>query len=151
MTSVRPSSLADAQVRALLGDWGLRRWGSVVEVEEFEPPSGAFFEARIDDRLCGCVGLRRWSSDEAEVKRLYVADEARGQRVGEGLLAAAVDGALALGYRSIVLDSDGSSVAALALFRSQGFVATSDYNGDAFAKYWFRRTSPSGPTPPEPR
>lgn len=126
-------------MRALLRDWGLGRWGSVVEVAEFEPPSGAFLEARIEDRICGCVGLRRWSSEEAEVKRLYVASDARGRGVGRDLLAAAADQALALGYRWLVLDTDGSSVAALALFRSQGFVAIPDYNSNTFARYWFRK------------
>lgn len=111
----------------------------MVEIEEFEPPSGAFLEARIDDRICGCVGLRRWSSDEAEVKRLYVADEARGRGVGRDLLASVADRARALSYRWIVLDTDGSSVAALALFRSQGFVTIPDYNGNTFAKYWFHK------------
>ena len=136
---VRPSSLADTRVRALLGDWGLGRGGSVVDVEEFEPPTGAFFEAHIDGRVCGCVGLRRWSSDEAEVKRLYVANDVRGQSVGGDLLDAAIQAALALGYHSIVLDTDGSSAAALALFRSHGFAAIPDYNGNALARHWFRK------------
>lgn len=34
------------------------------------------------------------------------------------------------------LDTD---VAALALFRSEGFEEIPDYNGDTFAKYWFRK------------
>lgn len=136
---VQPSSLANPEVRALLGDWGLGRWGAVVDIEEFEPPFGAFFEARIGDQVCGCVGLRRWSTSEAEVKRLFVAEVARGQNLGGKLLAAAVQAALALGYDSIVLDTDGSSAAALALFRSQRFVAVADYNGNGLAKHWFRR------------
>ena len=136
---VQPSSRAKPEVPALLGDWGLGRWASAVDVEEFEPPSGAFFEARVDDQVCGCVGLRRWSSSEAEVKRFFAAGSARGRNLGGELLGAAVRQGLALGYDSVVLDTDGSSAAALALFRSQGFTAIPDYNGNALAKHWFRR------------
>lgn len=136
---VQLSSLADAEVRALLGDWGLGRWGSVVEVEEFEPPSGAFLKARIEGQVCGCVGLRHWSTDEAEIKRLYVADEARGRGVGRDLVAGAADRARVLGYSSVVLETDGSNLAALGLFRSQGFVLIPDYNKNRFARYWFRK------------
>jgi ribosomal protein S18 acetylase RimI-like enzyme len=85
------------------------------------------------------VGLRRWSPDEAEIKRLFVADDARGRGVGRKLLTAAVNEARSMGYRQVVLDTDGSSAAALALFRSMAFEASQGHNGNRFAKYWFRK------------
>ena len=140
VVQIRPSSLADASVRALLGDWGLGNWGSVVEVDEFVPPKGAFLAAWIDDQAVGCVGVRRRVESEAEVKRLFVAAEARGRTLGRHLLTAAETAATELGYSSTVLDTDGSSDAALALFRDAGYQEVADYNGNTLARHWFRKS-----------
>jgi ribosomal protein S18 acetylase RimI-like enzyme len=85
------------------------------------------------------VGIRKLEPLTAEVKRLLVASEARGQGLGNQLLAAAEVQARRLGYRTIVLDTDGSDHAALALFRRAGFSDTDDFNGNELARFWFRK------------
>ena len=57
-----------------------------------------------------------------ELKRLFVPPEHRGQDIGRLLIAAALDGARARGYRRAVLDTEPSTMlAAHHLYRELGF------------------------------
>jgi GNAT superfamily N-acetyltransferase len=94
---------------------------------EYGPPSGAFLVAERDDVNVGCVGVRRFTSDTGEVKRLYVSAAGRGRGVGrllaEGIIAAAVR----LGYVRLVLDTLPSMTAAKNLYLSLGFTPIAPY------------------------
>ncbi len=41
--------------------------------------------------------------------------------------------------KELRLDTDGGEPAALALFRSAGYLPIADYNGNPYARYWFAR------------
>src|SRR5258705_10340479 len=80
-------ALASAQqeeMRGLYGgeaDIGPRR-----DAWMFEPPDGAFIAARIDGTAVGCGGVCRFDDTRAELKRMYVAPDARGLGLGRRLL-----------------------------------------------------------------
>ncbi|HEX5481441.1 MAG TPA: GNAT family N-acetyltransferase [Terriglobia bacterium] len=44
----------------------------------YAPPAGRLFLAWLDGRAVGCVAFRKFNSDTAELKRLYVRPEGRG-------------------------------------------------------------------------
>ena len=75
----------------------------------------------------GCVALRSSSYNWSEMKRLYVAPEARGLRVGDQLVAAIVEKAKLLGYRGIRLDTLPTMTAAQKLYRRYGLVKIKSY------------------------
>lgn len=98
-----------------------------------ESQGGALLIARSDTptsestKAIGCVALRRNTDTWCEMKRLYVAAEARGTGLGERLLEAILVRAKELGYRGIRLDTLADMRAAQQLYRKYGFVEIEGY------------------------
>ena len=60
----------------------------------------------IEDRqIAGCVGLRSWQTDIAEMKRLYVRSVFQGRSIGRLLVERAIGEARAAGFVSLRLDT----------------------------------------------
>ena len=94
---------------------------------KYAPPSGRLLLASVLGRAAGCVALQRVDEDRAEMKRMYVRPEYRGQSIGRILAAAIVDHARAIGYRRMLLDTLPHMKEAVALYRSIGFRDTARY------------------------
>jgi GNAT superfamily N-acetyltransferase len=67
---------------------------------------------------------------DAELKRMFVAREARGRGLGRRLLATAIEHASAASFERVVLDSTRDMREAISLYRSAGFEEIPDYNGN---------------------
>jgi len=100
----------------------------------YGPPSGCLILARRDDACVGCVGVRRLSPDDCEMKRLYVRKSLRGYGIGLSLARAAIDGARAIGYRRMLLDTLGTMVAARAMYVALGFKQIPAYYDNPMAE-----------------
>lgn len=106
--------------------------------EDFSPSAGGAFLVGFDDDgtpVCG-GGLKRLGPDVVEIKRMYVAPEARGRGAARALLAALEDEARALGYARVRLDTGPKQTHAEALYRSAGYQDIADYNGNPYASYF---------------
>lgn len=77
--------------------------------------------------VLGCVALRRSSDGWCEMKRLYVVEEARGEKLGGKLMECILRDAKVMGYRGIRLDSLPEMEAAQKLYRKYGFVEIPPY------------------------
>lgn len=100
----------------------------------YGPPSGAALLAiGADERAVGFTGVRAFGDEgDGELKRMYVAPEARGVGLGRALGEAAIAEARRLGYRRLLLDSRASLVVACALYRDLGFVDVAPYRHNPF-------------------
>lgn len=98
------------------------------DADAYRGPRGVFFVAMQGDVPLGCVSLRPLSATEAEVKRLWVSPEARGQGVGRALLVHLEAQAQGLGYLRLKLDSNSVLTPALALYRATGWTDCAAYS-----------------------
>ncbi|MFN2397739.1 MAG: GNAT family N-acetyltransferase [Gemmatimonadaceae bacterium] len=88
---------------------------------EYGPPKGAFLLAEESERVVGCVGLREFSENTGEIKRLYVVPAARGGGVGRVLAEGIVALGKQLGYTRLGLDTLPAMNEAQSLYLSLGF------------------------------
>jgi GNAT superfamily N-acetyltransferase len=143
-SSVLPTSHADArtmltgffaEIRARFG-YDVSRQAAA---EDMDPPGGRFVVGYEDDRPVACGGIRTWEPGVCEIKRMYVAREARRRGYGRQLLAAIEQAARDAGFRRIVLDTLADLPEAIALYESSGYRRVPAYNENPYAGVWFAK------------
>lgn len=102
----------------------------LAELERFyEPPNGRLLVTMVDGEPAGVVGVHRLGPGVGELKRLYVAPEARGLGIGRALAVAAIEAAYEIGFDLLRLETHaGHMPAAVALYRELGFREADPYN-----------------------
>ena len=108
------------------------------EADSYRPPQGRFLIAWSDDLPVGCVSLRPLDATTAEVKRLWVADHARGQGLARRLMHAIEEEARAMDLATLKLDTNSALTDALALYRATGWRETPPYTGSP-ADIWLAK------------
>ena len=103
------------------------------------PEAGEFFLARRHGRVVGCGALRALEPGLYEIKRMWVAPEARGAGVGKALLAFLEDRARARGAVRLVLDTNKSLAEARTLYARAGYREIARYNDTPYADFWFEK------------
>ena len=100
-----------------------------VDPAEFDAPGGAFLVAWLDGRPVGCGGWRslHGGGEVAEIKRMYVAPEARGRGVALALLRALEDSARQAGRKRMVLETGYRQPEAIALYGRAGYARIEDF------------------------
>lgn len=121
-----PYAAPDAQrlVAAAITELAQRYGGAgdatPVDPEQFSPPQGIFVVAYLDGAAVGCGGWR-CRGDDAEIKRMYTAPEARGRGVARAVLLALEDSAGAAGRRRMILETGDRQPEAIRLYESRGY------------------------------
>jgi putative acetyltransferase len=98
-----------------------QRFGPNLKAEHLEDGRGTFLVARDGGRAVGCGAIRLLDPTTAEVKRMYVEADLRGQGVGRAVLAGLESAAGRLGVRRLVLETGVHQEAAIILYRRAGF------------------------------
>jgi GNAT superfamily N-acetyltransferase len=106
--------------------------------DELTPPRGTFLVVRADDgNPVGCGALKLLDPQTAEIKRMWLAPEIRGQGVGRQLLDALEVAARDLGATEARLDTNDILDAAMTLYRKAGWEEIPAYNDNVYATHWF--------------
>ena len=129
------------EIRAMYPDW-TPDVPPRLTATDVEPPAGRWLVAYRDEQPIGCAGLKRLDERTAEIKRVYVAPEARGAGVARALLARLEEIARTVGYDRLRLDTGAEQPASVALFTSIGYEHIPDYNGNPVGAYWFEKQLP---------
>lgn len=103
------------------------------------PPNGLFLLALQSSQPLGCVALRAEDATIAEVKRLWISPNARGQRLATRLMQAIEDHARALGLTHLHLDTNATLTEAITFYRAQGWTDTPCYNTNPYADVWLQK------------
>jgi GNAT superfamily N-acetyltransferase len=102
--------------------------------------SGGLLLVKIHDSAVGCAGVHCLEPGVAELKRMYLDPEHRGDGLGRALLEAAIDLARSQGYKQLMLDTMLKLTAANRLYESAGFKDTKDYSNNPRAQRFMRLT-----------
>ena len=114
--------------------------GSTAEPHELRPPAGRD-RRRLPARRAG--RLRRAQAlpptRSTDIKRMWVADAARGLGLGRRLLADLEARAARAGARTVRLETNRALHEAIALYRSAGYREVPAFNDEPFADHWFEK------------
>jgi GNAT superfamily N-acetyltransferase len=105
----------------------------------FRGPSAAWLVLYEDGVPVACGGLRPLPPDAGEIKRMFVAPEARGRGHGRRLLAELEAIARAAGRRRICLLTTEALAEARALYRSAGYTVASTHDESGQVDCWLEK------------
>jgi DNA-binding MarR family transcriptional regulator/GNAT superfamily N-acetyltransferase len=109
------------------------------DVEELTPPAGVLLIARMRAMPVGCGGLKFHPGAPAELKRMWIAPEARGLGLGRRLLRELEETAQHEGVQVLRLETNRALIEAIALYRSCGFREVAAFNDEPYAHHWFEK------------
>lgn len=95
---------------------------------KYGPPAGRLYLAYYEDKLAGCIGLRKIDEENCEMKRLYVRPEFRGKAIGNALVEKIINDAKKIGYKYMLLDTLPFLGSAIKMYKGFGFYEVEGYN-----------------------
>ena len=111
------------------------------ELHELRPPAGLFLVAALREPV-GCGALKFHGDQPAELKRMWVAESARGLGIGRRLLDELERHAADGGARAIRLETNRTLTEAISLYRSAGYREVAAFNDEPYAHHWFEKQLP---------
>lgn len=111
----------------------VRRYGDIdhtsMHEDHFDPPYGVFVVGYADGAAVACGGWRAKEEDadglrdgDAELKRMYVVEHARGRGFARAVLRHLEQAALEAGRTRLVLETGTEQPEAIGLYTSEGYV-----------------------------
>jgi DNA-binding MarR family transcriptional regulator/GNAT superfamily N-acetyltransferase len=113
--------------------------GSTAEPYEVRPPRGAFVVAYRGDEPVGCGAVKHQPGEVSDIKRMWVAESARGLGLGRRLLEHLERLAREYGSCQVRLETSDVLPEAIELYRSSGYVEVPPFNDEPFADRWFTK------------
>lgn len=131
---IAPESPAQPEIEALIAasdDYSLARYPADghfgTDIAGLLDPDIVFLVARRDGVAVGC-GAIKWAGDgTAEIKRMFVADGARGLGIGRRVLTLLEETARARGIDRLNLETGPLNTEAVGLYRAMGFVESGPF------------------------
>ena len=114
-----------------------------VDRHDFTRPAGLLLVARLRGQPVGCGALRFHPGAAAELKRMWVAPEARGLGLGRRLLGELERHAADAGAPAVRLETNRALAEAIALYRASGYREVEPFNAEPYAHHWFEKALPA--------
>jgi DNA-binding MarR family transcriptional regulator/GNAT superfamily N-acetyltransferase len=113
--------------------------GSTANPYEVRPPFGAFVVAYLRGEPIGCGAVKHQPGEATDIKRMWIAESARGLGLGRRLLEHLEGLAREHGSREGRLETSDVLTEAIALYRSAGYAEVAPFNDEPFADRWFKK------------
>ena len=117
---------------------------ALADIDDYRPPTGAFWVVG-ENPASGCAGLRTLAPGVGEIKRMWIAQTARGSGAARDLLDAIEVHARGLGMTKILLDTNGGLRAAMAFYTKAGYSPIERYNNNPDATHFFAKVWHTSP------
>ena len=114
--------------------------GATAEPHEVRPPNGAFVVAYLRGEAVGCGAVKHHPGAVTDIKRMWLAESARGVGLGRRLLEHLERLAREHGSREAHLETSDVLPEAIALYRSAGYAEVPAFNDEPFADRWFAKS-----------
>jgi DNA-binding MarR family transcriptional regulator/N-acetylglutamate synthase-like GNAT family acetyltransferase len=114
--------------------------GTSAEPHELREPAGAFLIAYLRDEPAGCGAVKHLPDGSSEIKRMWVAESARGLGIGGRLLSELERLARDRDATAVRLDTNKSLVEAISMYRSRGYREIPRFSEEPFADHWFEKS-----------
>jgi DNA-binding MarR family transcriptional regulator/GNAT superfamily N-acetyltransferase len=106
---------------------------------EMRRPAGLFLVATLRSDPIGCGALKFHDDAPTEIKRMWVAESARGLGIGRRLLGELERYAAEYGTTTVRLETNQTLVEAIAMYRSAGYYEVAAFNDEPYAHHWFEK------------
>ena len=116
------------------------RRGATAEPHEVRPPRGAFVVAYLRGEAIACGAVKHHPGQVTDIKRMWVAESARGLGLGRRLLEHLEGLAREHGSGEARMETSDVLPEAIALYRSAGYVEVAPFNDEPFADRWFTKS-----------
>jgi DNA-binding MarR family transcriptional regulator/predicted GNAT family acetyltransferase len=116
------------------------RRGATAEPHEVRPPNGAFVVAYLRGEAVACGAVKHHPGKVTDIKRMWVAESARGLGLGRRLLEHLEQLAREHGSTVAHIETNDVLAEAIALYRSAGYVEVAPFNDEPFADRWFTKS-----------
>ena len=83
--------------------------------------------AYADGKAIGCAGLKKYSGQDVEIKRVWVEPEWRGKHIATKLMDLLEDKARRMGYKRAILQTRPIMPDAVGLYENRGYVLIANY------------------------
>jgi DNA-binding MarR family transcriptional regulator/GNAT superfamily N-acetyltransferase len=113
--------------------------GSTAQPHEVSYPHGAFVVVYLRGEPIGCGAVKHHPGGVTDIKRMWVAESARGLGLGRRLLEHLEGLARKRGSREARLETGDVLGEAIALYRSAGYTEVEPFNDEPFADRWFAK------------
>jgi DNA-binding MarR family transcriptional regulator/GNAT superfamily N-acetyltransferase len=113
--------------------------GSTANPDEVSWPNGAFVVVYLSGEAVGCGAVKHHPGDVSDIKRMWIAESARGLGLGRLLLEHLEGIARKRGSREARLETGDVLAEAIALYRSAGYAEVEPFNDEPFADRWFTK------------
>jgi putative acetyltransferase len=109
---------------------------------KYVEPHGRLLLAYSDGKLAGCIAMRKLEDSVCEMKRLFVRDGFRGQRIGVQLIEKVIEEARKEKYTTMRLDTFPEMMAkAVSLYEANGFRPIAPYYDNPYDGVLFMELS----------
>lgn len=118
------SDRAKILIKALSADLGARYGddgAGAFSPDDVMVARSIFLVALLDDKPAGCGALRPYGEDTAEIKRIYVAPDARRKGIAGKLLSALEAHAHEYAYKRVILETGTRQPEAMALYERANY------------------------------
>src|SRR3954469_11054235 len=113
--------------------------GISADPHELRPPQGVLLVASRREQPIGCGAVKLHRDAPAEIKRMWIAPEARGLGLGRRLLGALEAWATENGAMVLHMETNRVLHPAVPLYRSAGYEEVPAFNDEPFADLWLEK------------